>query len=165
LAVRRAYILEDVRECLYRAILKLTTSTAPWTSWAVTNGWPETDLMEQYTKLIIFLDAPLVPDLKKRHAGGLPSIPISIMVGAWNDISTGGLEENNIAISHIVEQFLNPKTLNQITFNVTLGSTTYTATTLIAQGIRISNVFGPRNLDKPDSKEYRRELELVINTN
>lgn len=163
MAIRSSYILTDVQECLYQFLSKLIVGSAPWTSWAVQKGWPESDVLKHFSKPIIYIDAPLITDTKYWQMGGVPLFQVSTIIGCYNDRSTGGPEELEIISGHLVEKFLNPSGVLAVTFNVTLGATTYSSTTLGAQGIRIQNISGPRGgITADDLKEFRKELELTL---
>ena len=163
MAVRSGYILTDVQECLYQFITKLIAGSAPWTSWAVYKGWPETDVLKHFSKPTIYIDAPLITDTKYYQQGGLFNYQVSVILGCYDDRTTGGPEELEIMASQLVATLLNPSSVLAVTFNVTLGATAYTSTTLIAQGIRIQTMYGPRSgMTSNDLKEFRKEMELVL---
>jgi hypothetical protein len=148
---------------VYQFIAKLITGSAPWTSWTVQKGWPESDVLKHFAKPIIYLDDPLLTETKYWQMGGLFAYQVSVIVGCYNDRTTGGLEELGIICGHLVEKFLNPSGVRAVTFNVTLGATTFTATTLKGQEIRVQNISGPRGgITTDDLKEFRKELELTL---
>ena len=160
MSVRSTYIIEDVQQCIYGLLSKLTSTTAPWTSWSVVLGWPETDVFKKLEKPFIYVLDPLKIDAAWQQ-GGLSLGSYQILLGLWDDRKTGGTEEINIMSSRLLDLFGNPSSAHTTKFDV-ITDATYTNTTLKAQGVCIDEIRGPRNIATEDLKEFRREFTLVL---
>lgn len=126
-------------------------------------GWPEADaITKKFVKPPVYVMPPKVVDWRWVQ-GGKPGKALRMIIGAWDDRGSGGTEEINIIGSRIADLFSDPQALNSQSFNVTLGSYT-SGTTLIAQGINVMSIIGPRDLtDIVDgSKEFRIEFDLDL---
>ena len=161
MSIRRTYLIDDVQKCVFQLLRQLANTESPWTSWDVVEGYPEERVAGEFDEPFVYVLKPVVSTVYKQQ-GGLPSYLMEMIIGMWDDRKTGGPEELNIIASHILELFMNPQTLNTTTFTITLGTTTYTNTTLAAQGIRINNIEGPEEVEVTDVKEFRGEFTLFL---
>ncbi len=161
MSIRRTYLIDDVQKCVFRLLRQLTGAESPWTSWNVIEGYPEDRVFEEFDKPFIYVLKPVVTGAY-RQQGGLPNYLMEMVIGMWDDRKTGGPEEINIIGSHLLELFMNPQSLYSKKFNVTLGTTSFTDTTLAAQGLRIKNIKGPKELKVKAVKEFRREFTLFL---
>lgn len=162
MAIRRKYSVSDVQKVIHALITKLTSATAPWSSWQAVYGYPEGEVFN-FTKLLLYVDTPIKTGTLA-HQGGRPAITMEIIVGCWNnggDEGTGGVEECDIAAGHLLDLFGDVDVYNT-TFTVTLGSTTYTNKSLYDHGIIITGSTGPRNIPVEDPLEYRREVTVSM---
>lgn len=159
MAVRANTILEDCQRCIHGLISKLCSTTAPWTSWTAILGYPESDVWE-LTAAVIYVETPYKIAIS-RQQGGLGLGTYGVPLGAWDNRKTGGTEEMNIISSRILNLFETPATFNT-QFTIVIGGTTYTNTTLYAQGIGISDISGARRIETEDSKEFRNEFTLTF---
>lgn len=158
MSIREASKLEDIQRCVHGLIKKLETATAPWSSWGLVFGYPETSVFENFTKPFIYIEAPTLVDGVFQQGGGKSCGVYTMLI---DDNKTGRDEEINIISSKILSLFRDPSTCHTTQFDVTLGSA-YTNTTLIGQGIRVSDCKGPSIIDGMDIKEFRREFQLTI---
>lgn len=159
--VRANYKIEDIQRCIKGLIAKLVAGTAPWTSWQVVFGWPETDINNKLVKPTIYVLEPILIDQLFQQGGQTGLGLYEMIMGAWDDRYIGGTEEINIIGSRILNLFNDANTVHTTQFDVTLDSA-YTNTTLITQGIRIVGIGGPRVIDTEDRKEFRREFDLRL---
>jgi hypothetical protein len=159
--IREASKIEDIQRCVHGLIKKLETATAPWSSWGLVFGYPETSVFENLSKPFIYVEAPTLVDFVYQQGGGKKCGIYTMLLGAWDDNKTGRDEEINIISSKIISLFNDPSTCHTTQFDVTLGSA-YTNTTLIGQGIRITGCLGPSIIDGQDLKEFRREFQITI---
>jgi len=157
MTVRAVEIIEDCQKCFSELIKQLCSATAPWTSWIAVLGYPETRIWET-TKAVIYIEPPMQINTRWQQ-GGLGGGEFEMIIGAWDNRKEGGTEEINIINSRILALMMNPSTLNT-SFDVTLGSA-FTSTTLVAQGIIVTGVIGPREIETEDRKEFRSEF--VVN--
>ena len=160
--IRSGYEIDDIQTVLV-APLKANTS-APWTSWEVIRAWPDDLQFDKLTKPIIYVDRPAYTEDVSQQGGGAATI-WECNIGLWDDNQTGGSEEIGIMQSQLLAFFRARATLHQKTFTVTLGTTTYTATKLISQGITIKSISPARTLDNDaENNNFRVEHVLTIIT-
>jgi hypothetical protein len=157
---RTGYEVDDIQSVLYAVILKFVNNTAPWTRWSVMRGYPETEYFATITKPFIYLDTPILTD-DTYIQGGLGHGSWEMILGCWDTRDTGGIEEVQIMSSSLLSFFRNPQSCHTKVFDVTLGTTAYSNTTLKAQGIHIQNISGPRNISEA-IKDFRQELTLFL---
>lgn len=165
MAIRGTHIVDDVQTLIYALLSELTGSggSDPWTRWTVIRGYPESDIFDHLDEPFIYVETPIMTNLLQEQ-GGEPSYFWSLKIGAWDDRVTGGTEEINIIASRLIDFFNDPKTCHTQTFDVTLGTTTYTDTTLMAQGLRVVGITGPREMYTENLKEFRMEFDLSLRT-
>ena len=162
--VRRAYLIMDVQFVLFKFLEKLTTVSAPWTSWTTVLGWPEKVNFDAATKPLIYISTPMVVnDRVINHAGGLSRFELSTIIGSWCTLESGGMYEASRISSAMIELFSNPQTIYSKQFTVTLGATTYTNTRLTTMGVRVKSITGPVEIPDPDSLDFRQEITLNCN--
>ncbi|HOZ01916.1 MAG TPA: hypothetical protein PLG20_08865 [Candidatus Syntrophosphaera sp.] len=162
MAIRRKYSVSDVQKVIYALLAKLTSATAPWSSWQVVYGYPEAEHFT-FPKLLLYVDTPIKTGTLA-HQGGRPAVTMEIILGCWNsggDEGSGGVEECDIAAGHILDLFGDVDVYNT-QFTVTLGTATYTNKTLYEHGIIVTGSTGPRNIPVEDPLEYRREVTISL---
>ena len=164
MAIRRKYSISDTQKAFFTLIKKLCDTTAPWTSWQAVFGYPETELFT-FAKPLIYVMAPFkTRDIFQQ--GGRSATAWELVCGVWNnggDGGTGGVEEADIAAGHLLDFFQAPEA-HTTQFTVTIGSTTYTNTTLINQGVIITGTSGPQDIPVEEPLEYRREVTISLIT-
>jgi hypothetical protein len=159
--MRDAYIIDDIQNVILSYFKSLS---APWTSWELIADYPAAERFEVFTKPIIYFCAPTI-ESKNRQYGGKIGYNFNMIIGVWTDIVTGGPGELNVINSNFLSVFADSKTMNTGTFPVTFGATTYANQTLVLQGVKITNVDGPREIQmNTDLKEWRSELTIQIKT-
>ena len=159
--IRTGAKLIDSWKCI-DALLNKKTATVPWSSWKVVKGWPESNVFTDLGTPIIFIEAPQKVSNNIAQQGGKKQEEIlEFRIGLWDDRKTGGVEEITILSGSMLDFFGNMNTVHTATFAVTLGSA-FTDTTLLAQGLRIEEFTGPRNISTPNPKEFRREFILRV---
>jgi len=165
MTVRAGYIINDIQVVLFRLLSQYVSDTAPWTSWSCIMGWPESETFEVATKPFIYVMEPKLADTREQFGSGLTSQNLwEVIIGVWDHRQHGGPEEINIMCSQLRNLFTTSGVYTK-TFNVTLGSTVATATTIKAQGLRIKYIAGPRDLsESSDVKDFRAEMNLGILT-
>ena len=162
MTVRQNTIVTDIWKCVYALLNKLCSTTAPWSSWDCIKGYPEADRFADFTKPFVYIEDPMpLSDVYFQQGASKAKRQYSIMVGAWDDRKTGGIEEITIMTSRISDLFSDPYTVHTATFDVTL-ATAYSDTTLKAQGISVDGIGGPRKIETENQKEFRREFELRV---
>lgn len=158
--IRDDYIIEDIQKIMVYLIKKMITDT--WTRWEVIFGYPEQAIFEKFTKPFIYIMAPTEIDGRLQQ-GGRGRCHWEMTIGLWDDRQTGGSEEINIQGSKLHNFFKTSQTCHAKQFNVILGATTYTNTTLKAQGIRILNIKKLKgDIFTEDIKEFRNEYILTL---
>jgi len=160
MSVRTDYIIEDCQKCFHTLISTLTGSTSPWTRWTAVLGYPETDMFTDFKKPLIYTMSPMQVD-KQWQQGGLCIGFYEYIQGLWDDRKTGGVEEINIMSSNVLSLFQNPQSVGTTTFDITLDEA-YEDTTLMAQGISVMNIIGPREIATENPKEFRREFSVLF---
>ena len=158
MTIRDDYFIEDVTQLIF-ALLSSKTS-APWSSWRITIGWPEVDVNSTTDKLVIYI-GDIFQTESTPQQGGLNKRKLQMTIGTWDDRISGGTEEINIATSALLSMFNSPE-VNSSQFTVTLGTTTYTSKTLGYHGLTIQGANGPMMMDSSDPKEFRRELTVFM---
>jgi len=160
--IRAGYEIDDIQTVLV-ALLKANTS-APWSSWEVIRAWPDNEQFTKITKPIIYVDRPQFTESIIQQ-GGTPGTMWECDIGLWDDNRTGGSEEIGIMQSQLLAFFRARHTLHQKTFTVTLGTTTYTATTAWKQGLNIKSILPARTLDNDaENNNFRVEHGITIIT-
>ena len=140
----------------------LNNQSAPFTSWKIIKGWPESDVFTDFGSPFIFTESPIQIGYNTPHQGGERAEEFYEMkIGLWDDRKTGGVEEITIMSGRILNLFGNMDTVHSATFDVTLGSA-FSNTTLLSQGVRIEDIKGPRNIATENPKEFRREFTLRL---
>ena len=161
MAIRRAKSVEDVQRVIYYLISKLTSATSPWTKWDVVLGYPDTQVFENFDKPFIYVMAPIVID-KVWQMAGKPVFLWQMTLGCWDDRKTGGDEMINIMGSTMLDFFTDPQTCHTQQFDVTIGGTVYTDTTLVNQGVMVTDINGPFPRFTEDMQEFRTESDLLL---
>ena len=158
--MRAGYEIDDIQSLIYAVFNKYTTDTAPWTSWTVKRGFPEEAYFDKQSKPFIYIDTPVLV-ARNYSQGGQGVGNYELIVGCWDHRDHGGIEEVNIMTGHILDKINNTKALHSKEFDITLGATTYSSTTLTAQGVAVLSGVGPRNLSEAP-KDFRHELTLTV---
>jgi len=164
MSIRSTHIIDDIQQCIYALLNTLSGSTSPWTSWTVVLGYPESEVFDQFTEPIIYVMAPVQIDKVEQQGQDAPTRYWRLTIGVWLERKHGGPEELNIIASRIMDLFEDKKVVGvDTTFNVTLGSTSYTSTNLSTQGIYVNGIIGDRErLEFIDEKEFRHEWEIGL---
>ena len=161
MTLRSGYITEDIQKSIFRMLSAYTSS--PFDSWQVIMGWPKEQIFEELSQPFMYVLEPQITSSYSQFGGGVSRKVWEIIIGAWDHRNDGGIEEVNIMCSQLINIFGNAQTAHTKTFTVTLGSTTYTSTTLKALGIRIRGIVGPRDLSSSsDIKEFRKEMTVTL---
>jgi hypothetical protein len=163
MSVRRDYVLEDTQNIIYEMLSKLTTTTSPWTAWDIVKGTPTTDVYDHLDKLKIYLDDPVV-QMSYNQMGGKRAFIINLIIGIWSDENVGGHEEARIAASKILDLFTDPAKVRAVTFNITIGSTTYSNKNVYDLYVPPREVSNFRSVETEDIKQTRMEAELILKT-
>ena len=161
MSVRQATIIEDCERCFERLFSSLASDTAPWSSWEVQIGFPDEDVLGRFDKPILYTESPVYVG-EIRQMGGRGIGRYSMFFGAWDDRKTGSVEEINIMSSTILNFFRNRKAAHTQTFTITLGSTTYTDTTLCDMGIVVEDIQDMGSKATNEIKEFRHEYRLFF---
>lgn len=172
--IRNDHFFEDIRKIL---LAFFNAQSAPATSWTFILDYPDKHFFHKWAKPFIWLEN-ITPTGRMESQYNFHSTSVvggstyknyvylmemELRIGAWLAEKHGGMEEINIIRSWLVNLFNPPlPKLPSTTFNVTLGATTYTGTTLYAQGIRQISFFGDNDVPTEDIKEFRREVNLYL---
>lgn len=160
MAVQANKIFDDLQQCIYQLLKKLSTTTAPWTSWSIVLSDAEGSQYGEFTKPFIYVNPPVLTD-KLSQQGGRSLGFYEMIIGCWVDRKTGGLEELNIMNSRLFDLFDDSKTAHTTQFTVTTNAA-HTDTTLLAQGVRVEGILGPRSIPVEDRKESRTEVTIYL---
>jgi hypothetical protein len=159
--IRNNNKIVDTWKC-FDALLNKKTNSSPWSSWKVIKGYPESDVFTDLGTPIIFTESPRRISTNIVQQGGNREKEFyEIRLGVWDDRKTGGVEEINIISGRILDLFENKYDVHTATFDVTLGSA-FPDTTLMAQGIRVEDIAGPREIATTNTKEFRHEFNIRI---
>ena len=161
MSVRAGYEIEDIQRVVH-AVINSKTSASPWNGWTVILGWPESEVLNNLAKPVIYVEPPTMV-ATATHQGGMSSGVWEMIVGCWDDRKTGGTQEINIMGSQLLNFFRDKKASHDTAkFTITLGSTTYTSKDLIDMGVNVIQIVGPRDIATVDLKEFRTEFILTI---
>ena len=161
MAVRSTNKADDTNACLTALLKQLATATAPYSRWSIVEGYPNVEVAGEFTKAYLYIMLPLLSG-SYQSQGSLKTHTFECIIGFWCDNVTGGENEMGVWESRMIHLFDNPQTVQLTQFTVTLGTTTYTNTTLSAMGIGIQSITGPGSDLGEDLKEFRREMTLTI---
>lgn len=162
MSVRAGYEIEDIQRVVHAVIAAKITGGAPWSSWTAILGWPESDVLNNLSKPVIYVEPPTMI-ARTVQQGAMSSGVWEMIVGCWDDRKTGGTQEINIIGSQLLNFFRDKKTSHDTTkITITLGSTTYTSKDLIDMGVNVISIVGPREIATTDLKEFRTEFILTI---
>ena len=160
--IRATHIIDDIQQSIYQLLTKLTASS-PWSDWTIKIGFPEEEVFDQFAKPIIYIESPIQVGKIQQQGQSAVNRRWRITIGTWLDRKHGGTEELNIIGSKLLSLFEDPRTACVLTtFNITLGTTVYTATNLTALGIFIDGIEGPTPINATDEKEFRDEFSLYV---
>ena len=161
--IRATHILDDIQQSIIALLTQLTTTTSPWTDWKVVTGFPEEAVFEQFAKPIIFVLEPIIVGKLQHQGQNAINRRYRMTIGAWLDRKHGGTEELNIIGSRLMSLFDDPRSACvTTTFNITLGTTTYTATNLTTLGIYTDGIEGPMPFYILDEKEFRHDYNVYV---
>ena len=160
MTVQANKIYDDLQQCIYQLLKKLTTTTSPWTSWTVVLADRETMIYGEFTKPTIYVTPPVLTD-KQWQQGGKALGYYEMIIGCWLDRKTGGPEECNIMNSRLSNLFNDPQTVHTTQFTVTTDAENVD-TTLIDEGVRVEGLIGPRSIPVEDRKEIRTESTIYL---
>jgi hypothetical protein len=161
--IRSGYEILDTQLNLLRLFEKLTAS-APWSRWQPIEGYPETQYFS-IAKPLIYIEPPYRMGAARENQAGLAGHWWSVTLGCWDENKCGGINEIAMISNSIITTFTNPQTLYGIKYNINYYGTAYTNTSLIAQGIRMQNLTGPRWITKDSTtKQFRLEFDLNLLT-
>ena len=159
--IRATNKIVDIWKCVH-AFLNKKRASAPWSSWKIIKGWPESDVFTDLGSPFIFTESPIQIGYNTPQQGARRSEEFFEMkIGLWDDRKTGGIEEISILSGRVLDTFGDMYGVHTATFDVTLASA-HTDTTLLEQGITIEDIRGPRNIATENPKEFRREFTLRI---
>ena len=152
----------DSWKCIDALLNKYQSTSAPWTSWKVIKGYPESNVFTDLGTPIIFTEPPVKTlEGPSQHGGEKSQEYLDMRIGIWDDRKTGGIEEISIISGRILDLFGNFSTVHTATFDVTLGSA-FSNTTLLNQGMRVEGITGPRSIETVNQKEFRNEFVLRL---
>ena len=145
------------------ALLKSLQSSQPWDSWDVVFGYPNEERILAADKNIIYVETPIQETLASEQFGGEPRNEWFCTIGYWNSIDEGGREEAGTWNANMVTLIQGKRTLYAYTFDVEIGGTTFSSTTLGAQGVYLQTISSPIEIDKEtDEDDHRMEVQISI---
>ena len=157
--IREQYITSDLWDVMYALFNSYTTS--PWNRWDVIQGYNADEIYSAEDKNYLYIEQPVVMGEVQQKAGR-SRFRWEMPIGFWVSDSKGGINEVSVFESQILYLINNPQDLHHKTFNVTLGATTYTGTTLADLNVKVRSLIGARRELGGDIGEYRRELEILF---
>lgn len=162
MAIRQAYITEDIRKLIYTFLVSLQ-SAQPWSRWTIVKGYPTTENFELSSLKVYLMPPQYQPTQSARHQGGKIDLGSWVMrVGVWDSRLAGGVEEIGIACSQILYTFRDSTIWSDATFNITF-TTTHTNTTIVNQGVTVTGIDGPYEVENnKDTNEFRYEFDLFL---
>ena len=153
---------DDIQTLIYTLIGHLIATETPWSSWGVVRSYPEEEYFIKNTKAFLYVDHPFLEG-QTFQQGGRSIGTFSVIIGMWGHRDYGGAEEVSIMASELLELVDDTNRMHTEEFDVSIGSTDYTNTTLKAQGLRVKGITGPRQLhDGEDLKDFRQEMTLTV---
>lgn len=159
--MRFEHLKDDIQLLIYKLIDSISSN--PVAACNVKFGWPDFEVNKKFEKPVIYILSPLIIS-KDFHFGGQNKINLSLIIGCWNDRNTGGSARCDQIISYLYNFFDNKQTCHNATFTVTLGTTTYTNTTLSAQDCYIDDVTDDMEIQTDEINEFRKEIKLYLET-
>lgn len=172
--IRADYLFEDVKGILM-ALFEAKQVAAPWNSWRIIGEYPNSLEFRQFAnkKPILFLeDFEAVDKIitqgqtlgisgGKQHYGYQQILQAPF--GIWLHKKHGGPKEMRIIKSHILNLFDPPEPkLPATTFDITIGSDSYSGTTVYEQGLYDIEISGGREIATEDQDEFRQEMILTV---
>ena len=155
--IREEFKSRDIQDC----IVELMDSWgAPWNRWTVIHGWPDVPLDGDFGPYVYGM-LPEESDRITMQGGERPLRLWNMTIGFWLHRSGGGEDELSVWTSGMQYKFDNPG-VNGNLFTVTLGTTTYSNTTLKTQGISVQRVSRPSAEMGQEKREFRKEMDLLI---
>ncbi len=162
--IRQNFSVSDTQAAIFALLKKLTGTVAPWSSWEALLGYPEGEKFA-FAKQLIYVMPPVKAGYIPQQGGRSATI-WEMALGVWGkggEGGTGGEAEADIAAGHLLDLFGCPDAY-AVTFNLTLGATSYTNTTLRAQGITLTGTSGPILVPVEEPLEFRREISMSLIT-
>ncbi|HNR69543.1 MAG TPA: hypothetical protein PKN24_15970 [bacterium] len=159
--IREGYEIADIQQAVMGFLRAKTVSSAPWTSWAVVEGWPNQTVFETFTKPFLYCHSPLMIEQVQQQGGGKPRFNWELVVGGWTDREKGGSEEAAIMQSALMRLFAN-SAVNAVTFSGTVAGTAFTAKTLPQIGVVIDGIQNPRSIEFEQEDDFRGEVSILL---
>jgi hypothetical protein len=152
---------DDIQLLIYKLISSITLT--PISACEIRYGWPDIQVNTKFEKPIIYVLSPIVTS-KDSHFAGLEKQNLELIIGCWNDRNTGGSARCDQVVSYLLNFFGNPQTCHNKTFDVTLGLTSYTNTTISAQDLYINETQDMGDIPTEEMQENRKELKIYLET-
>ncbi|MBN2410842.1 hypothetical protein JXQ31_04055 [candidate division KSB1 bacterium] len=161
--MRPDHIIYDILTSFTALFEQFKSDTAPFKDWQIVREYPAATVLDNMTKPIIYLKAPILTG-RRYYQGGRCGLDFEIVIGFHNDKTTGGAEERAIAESAVLNLLNDSKAVHTKSFDVQFGNTVYPEQTLTLQGIRVSEVTGPfREVDEKED-EFNSEFRVKLQT-
>ena len=161
--MRSDHLINDILGCFVALFEQLQSDTGPFTDWQIVREYPDSTVLENMTKPIIYIKSPVLTG-RRYHLGGKSGPDFEIVIGIHNDKTTGGAVELAIAESAILNLLNDSKAVHTKTFNVQFGNAVYTGQTLTLQGIRIVDITGPFRKTDEREHEFNSEYRVRLQT-
>ena len=166
MTVRQQYITRDIQDCIYALISGF--SGAPWSAWSYTLGWPDFETPGSKTGIegdfdpTVYILEPVKTNEYEQQGGGNIVCEWSLIIGFWLNRDSGGPDEMQVWVSNMAYKFQARQAIHTATFTVKLGTTTYTNTTLTAQGIYVNGITGQSYEMSENKDAFRREMTIYL---
>jgi len=166
MTIRRIEIKNDIQKCIKAMLDAKITADDDWDNrrWTVIRSYPGSDLMDQISKAIIWIDEPVLSAQATSQGSSQSNNEYRLNIGVLTDNKTGMIHEAASIMSRFEDLFTDPAVLNAITFNITLGATSYTSKTLMQMGIYVNteSVVSMPLIPGHDAKHVRAELTVYL---
>ena len=160
MTVRETLKIRDIQDCIVE-VLKKYAEAAPWSSWTIKFGFPDIQTTGDFGPYV-YVMAPMIAGQVEMMGAGKPLNFWTIVVGFWIVRASGGADEIQVWCSEMISKFQDIKAIHEKQFTVTLGTTTYTNTTLLSQGVHVRSITGPSFDMAEDKDEFRQEFTITL---
>ena len=148
------------------ALLKSLQTAVPWSTWTIIFGYPNSTQIKAADKGVVYVEEPILTTGAESYqfGGGEPRNIWALRIGFWGFIDSGGRSRAGTWATQMVTLIQTKAALFAYKFDVEIASTTFSDTTLGAQGVWLDTISGPRPItgQAEDKNDYRLEFEITL---
>jgi len=159
--IRDAEIFNDIQRLILYCIKGKISDGNPWARWIVIDRFPDEKVFSHFDNLIMFLGDPKTSSKLGQYGGTKSVLEMSLEIGIWCNDLHGGRSELKRCYGRCFDFFNNPS-CNLYAFDVSLGATDYTDTTLAAADLYVYDVTDLVPIPVKEMTEYRGRFDLLI---